>query len=173
MLRWRLQTSSERQAFVPVTSLVRIDCGHLPRHFVQVDLVICLLKIQSGELLATGEFGISPWSVPCRLISARGQLAPPNPNTPQARSRQFWWGCPILLQLSVPLRMGPDELWKIFGNIQPWARTWLFGHRQLGCFSFPNTEACFCRWFFSSRVSIKLWTCWKLVVARTPGSRNK
>ncbi len=37
---------------------VRSDCGHLLRYFVPVDLVICVLQIQSGELLAAGEFGI-------------------------------------------------------------------------------------------------------------------
>ncbi len=50
---------------IAVKSSVRIDCGHLPRPFVQVDLVISVLQIQSGELLTAGEF--------CMLILDTGK----------------------------------------------------------------------------------------------------
>ncbi len=41
-----------------VDSTVCIDYGHLPRHFVQVDMVICVLQVQSSEILATGGLGV-------------------------------------------------------------------------------------------------------------------
>ncbi len=47
-----------KQAFVAAESTVCIDRGHLPRHFVQVDFVICVLLVHSGERLAAGEFAI-------------------------------------------------------------------------------------------------------------------
>ncbi len=47
-----------KQAFVTAESTMCIDRGHLPRHFALVDFVICVLLVQSGELLAAGEFAI-------------------------------------------------------------------------------------------------------------------
>ncbi len=47
-----------KKVVVAVEVTLCIDCGHLPRHFVQADLVICVLQVQSGEIFAAGELGV-------------------------------------------------------------------------------------------------------------------